>query len=210
MSREILETKNRQGLKLIERALLAAVFLAILFSFTGFAVRCEDVSQEVLRLHVLANSDSEEDQELKLQVRDRILQEGAGLLDGVKTLEEAEQVVTEALPRLTQAAQDEIFSRGYDYPVSLTLADVSFTTRQYEEITLPAGVYRALQVRIGSGEGHNWWCVMFPSLCLPAAEEPAKLEDVLTPEELEIVEGGSYEVRFQVLEWVEELGHMME
>ncbi len=145
MSREILETKNRQGLNLIERALLAALFLAILFSFTGFAVRCEDVSQEVLRLHVLANSDSEEDQELKLQVRDRILQEGAGLLDGVKTLEEAEQVVTEALPRLTQAAQDEIFSRGYDYPVSLTLADVSFTTRQYEEITLPAGVYRALQ-----------------------------------------------------------------
>ena len=210
MSREILETKNRQGLNLIERALLAALFLAILFSFTGFAVRCADVSQEVLRLHVLANSDSEEDQELKLQVRDRILQEGAGLLDGVKTLEEAEQVVTEALPRLTQAAQDEIFSRGYDYPVSLTLADVSFTTRQYEEITLPAGVYRALQVRIGSGEGHNWWCVMFPSLCLPAAEEPAKLEDVLTPEELEIVEGGSYEVRFQVLEWVEELGHMME
>ena len=145
-----------------------------------------------------------------MQVRDRILQEGAGLLDGVKTLEEAEQVVIEALPRLTQAAQDEIFSRGYDYPVSLTLADVSFTTRQYEEITLPAGVYRALQVRIGSGEGHNWWCVMFPSLCLPAAEEPAKLEDVLTPEELEIVESGSYEVRFQVLEWVEELGHMME
>ena len=131
-------------------------------------------------------------------------------MDGVKTLEEAEQVVTEALPRLTQAAQDEIFSRGYDYPVSLTLADVSFTTRQYEEITLPAGVYRALQVRIGSGEGHNWWCVMFPSLCLPAAEEPAKLEDVLTPEELEIVESGGYEVRFQVLEWVEELGHIME
>ena len=163
----------------------------------------------MLRLHILANSDSEADQALKLEVRDRILKESAGLLDGVQTLEEAESRVKEAIPALTKAAQDEVKKQGYAYPVTMGLAQVPFNTRVYGDVTLPAGTYQALQVKIGEAEGHNWWCVLFPSLCLPAAEDPAELEDVLTDGELEIVQGDGYEVRFMVLEWLEELGSWM-
>ncbi len=170
-----------------EKALAAGLLLAILFSFTGFAARCEDLSQRVLRLHVLANSDSEEDQALKLEVRDRILQESAGLLDGVQTKEEAETLVQQAMPQLLAAAQDEVARHGYSYPVTMELGPSFFGTRVYEDITLPAGTYQALRIKIGKAEGHNWWCVLFPSLCLPAAEEnteesedsgqPAKTEE---------------------------------
>lgn len=154
-----------------EKALATGLLLAILFSFTGFAARCEDLSQRVLRLHVLANSDSEEDQALKLEVRDRILQESAGLLDGVQTKEEAEVHVQQAMPQLLAAAQDEVARQGYSYPVTMELGPSSFGTRVYEDVTLPAGTYQALRIKIGKAEGHNWWCVLFPSLCLPAAEE---------------------------------------
>lgn len=192
-----------------EKALATGLLLTILFSFTGFAAQCEDLSNRVLRLHILANSDSEEDQALKLEVRERILEESAGLLDGVQTLEEAESRVKEAIPALTEAAQDEVKKQGYAYSVTMELAQVPFNTRVYGDVTLPAGTYQALQVKIGEAEGHNWWCVLFPSLCLPAAEDPAELEDVLTDGELEIVRGEGYEVRFKVLEWLEELGSWM-
>lgn len=200
------QARNRKYCwKLWEKALAVGLFLAILFSFSGFAAQCQDVSQRVLRLHVLANSDSQEDQTLKLQVRDRILQESSGLLDGVTDLQEAEERVTQAMPQLLQAAQDEVAKRGYDYPVTMELTPTAFSTRVYGNVTLPAGTYEALQIKIGEAEGHNWWCVLFPSLCIPASEDSAQLEDVLTGEELEIVQGEGYEVRFKVLELIEDV-----
>ena len=202
--------KNGFRLYLWEKALATGLLLAILFSFTGFAAQCEDVSHRVLRLHILANSDTAEDQELKLQVRDRILQGSAGLLDGVKGLEEAQERVEAAMPVLLEAAQDEISQRGYDYSVSMELASTAFNTRVYGDVTLPAGTYQALQVKIGEAEGKNWWCVLFPALCLPAAEDPAQLEDVLTQGEMDIVAGGGYQVRFKVLEWLEGFGRWVQ
>lgn len=195
--------RRKEKWHLAEKALAVGLVLSILFSFTGFAAQCEDLSHRVLRLHVLANSDSEEDQALKLKVRDRILQEGAGLLDGVKTLEEAETKVEQAMPRLLEAAREEIAREGYSYTVSMELTQVPFNTRVYGDVTFPAGTYEALQIKIGEARGQNWWCVMFPSLCLPAAEDPAQLEDILTPGELDIVQGEGYEVRFKVLEWLQ-------
>ena len=191
-------------MKTIEKALILAFVLTVLFSFTGFAGQCEDIPNHVLRLHVLANSDSEEDQALKLQVRDRILQESAGMLDGAQDREQAERIVRERLPELQAAAADEIGKRGYDYPVKVSLTNVYFTTRQYGKVTLPAGNYDAVRVEIGSARGKNWWCVMFPPMCLPAAEEARELEDVLNPEQMEIVTG-QYEIKFKSLELYEEL-----
>ncbi|NLG92436.1 MAG: stage II sporulation protein R [Clostridiales bacterium] len=192
-------------MKLIEKSLLLAFILTVLFSFTGFAAGCEDIPNHVLRLHVLANSDSKEDQELKLKVRDRILAESSRMMDHVTNKEEAQNAVRAALPKLKSAAEDEIRKQGYHYPVDVKMERMYFTTRQYKTTTLPAGEYDALRVSIGKAEGHNWWCVIFPPMCLPAAEEPKELRDVLNENQLQIVEGkGDFEIKFKTVELYEQ------
>ncbi len=194
--------------KTIEKALLMGLVLTAAVTFSGFAGVCEALPEEVLRLHVLANSDSQEDQALKLQVRDRILEESASLMDGVSDKKDALRAAEKAIPALEEAARDEIREQGYSYPVSIAVEKVYFPTREYGDTTLPAGKYDALRVVIGSGEGQNWWCVLFPALCLPAAEDTPELGEVLTPGEMDAVQGGQkYEVRFKLweaYEWIRE------
>ena len=191
-----------------EKAICLGLILAVLVSFTGFATQCEDIPDRVLRLHILANSDSEEDQELKLKVRDRIVTESAGLFDQVTDRESARAVVEKNMDALREAAQDEVYRQGYSYPVSMELTHMYFTTRVYGETALPAGYYEALRVTIGAGAGHNWWCVIFPAMCLPVAEESQELDGVLNEEQMEIVEEGEsaqYEIKFKALEWYEQI-----
>lgn len=191
--------------KLLEKSLCLALVLTVLMSFTGFAAGCEDIPNRVLRLHVLANSDSAEDQALKLKVRDRVLAESAAVLGSASSRAEAEERAARALPRLREAAADEVKRQGYDYPVGVELTNMYFTTRQYGDVTLPAGSYDALRVTVGSGRGHNWWCVIFPPMCLPAAEAPEELQDVLNRNEMEIVEGKSgYVLKFKTVELYEQ------
>lgn len=193
--------------KRIEAALLCAVFLVSICSVTGFASSCAQIRESVLRLHVLANSDSDADQKLKLQVRDAVLKEGAHIFDGSLTAGEAEQAIEKAIPRLERAARSEVIARGYTYDVHITVSEEYFDTRTYEdEVTLPAGRYRAVRVIIGEGEGHNWWCVMFPPMCLPAAQGGVELDDVLDKQEEKIVRSNpKYEPRFKIVEWIERL-----
>ncbi|SCI59485.1 stage II sporulation protein R [uncultured Ruminococcus sp.] len=191
-----------------EKAICLGLILAVLVSFTGFATQCEDIPDRVLRLHILANSDSEEDQALKLKVRDRIVTESAGLFDKVTDRESARAVVEKNMDALREAAQDEVYRQGYSYPVSMELTHMYFTTRVYGETALPAGYYEALRVTIGAGAGHNWWCVIFPAMCLPVAEESQELDGVLNEEQMEIVEEGEsaqYEIKFKALEWYEQI-----
>jgi len=198
-------------MKLFEKSLCLALVLTVLFSFTGFAAGCEDIPNHVLRLHILANSDSTEDQALKLKVRDRILAESANLLDHITNKTDAQNAVKAAIPQLKAAAADEIKKQGYSYPVNVEMAHMYFTTREYETVTLPAGDYDSLRVTIGSAAGHNWWCVIFPPMCLPAAEEPKELSDVLNANQLNIVEGkGGFEVKFITLEWYEKIKSYLE
>ena len=198
-------------MKLFEKSLLLAFILTVLISFTGFTAGCEDIPNHVLRLHVLANSDTAEDQNLKLKVRDRILAESAGLLDNAKDKEDAQQIIKSKIPLLKEAAQDEVEKNGYNYPVNVEMANMYFTTREYDEVTLPAGDYDALRVTIGKAEGHNWWCVVFPPMCLPAAEESKELSDVLNPNQLQIVEQtGNFEVKFKTVELYEEFKSFLE
>lgn len=196
-------------MKVFEKSICLAMILAVLFSFTGFAAQCEDIPEHVLRLHVLANSDSQEDQTLKLQVRDRILQESAGMLDGVRNKEEAEQRIRGTLPALQRAAEDEIEQRGYTYPVTVELEQTYFPTREYEQVTLPAGTYEALRVCIGAAEGHNWWCVIFPSLCLPAVSEDSLAAAGLSQQDYALIqeETPAYTFQFHVVEWWEGFKH---
>ena len=193
-------------MKVWEKSVCFALVFTILLGFTGLTAESEDIQGRVLRLHILANSDSVQDQALKLKVRDRVLQVSAGMLDGVKDRGEAEKAVALHLEAIRAAAQDEVARQGYRYPVRAELTNMYFGTRQYGDDTLPAGMYDALRITIGSGGGHNWWCVLFPALCLPAAVAPSSLQDVLNRNELQLVSGkGGYVVKFKSVELYEQL-----
>ena len=190
----------------------AGLILAILISNTVGIIRdgrrLDRLRGSVLRLHILAESDSDRDQQLKLYVRDALLE--SGILDGADSLAEAESIAAERLPDIERIAETVLRANGCDLPVEAELADTEFEVRTYGDITMPAGTYRALRVKIGSAQGHNWWCVMYPSLCVPAAcevtddkqEELEKFDD----EELDILyEPEKYEVRFAIWDKIKEL-----
>lgn len=194
-----------------QTAVLCGLIFSILLSMTGFEAQCGQIRESLLRLHIIANSDSPEDQALKLKVRDRLIQDGALLLDGATNEEEAAAMAEEVLGQLQASARDEILKQGYDYPVSVTVGKAWFDTRVYDQVTLPAGEYDALRVVIGSGQGKNWWCVMFPPMCLPAAGEEEELSGVLDEGAMDIVEGGDkYEFKFKVVEIYEQIAHQID
>ncbi len=173
----------------------------LVMSMCGFTARCEDISERVLRLHVIAASDSEEDQALKLKVRDAVLQETAGLLDGAEDRAEAHRRLETVLPRLDAVAEACLRANGCEDTVSVSLCETRFSTRCYDTFTLPAGDYEALRVVIGEGAGKNWWCVVFPPMCLGSATA-AQWDDVLTSQETEIITDSSrYQVRLKIVEW---------
>lgn len=186
---------------LLAMVLVAAVMTAIA-SLGEFRIRCEDISDKVLRLHVLANSDAEEDQALKLQVRDAVLDGSAELFQASQSKADAMEKVAAQQESLQAIAQKTVWENGYDYPVTVELTETYFNTRTYGDITMPAGYYDAFQVKIGAAEGKNWWCVLFPAICVPAATGP-QLDDVLSDEELAVVRDDGYEIRFKVVEWYE-------
>lgn len=193
-------------MKTIEKAVILGFIFTVLISITGFKANCDNIEKKVLRLHVLANSDTHEDQELKLKVRDRIISYSGDIFADVSDKIEAERLTKKNLFEIKRIAQDEIYKNGYDYPVNVELTNTHFNTRVYNDVTLPAGNYDALRVIIGDGKGKNWWCVMFPPMCLPAAEEKCELSEVLDDSELEIVsDGEKYELKFKIVELFEEL-----
>ena len=178
-------------------------------TFIPFLQQCEDISGRVIRLHVLADSDEEEAQALKLAVRDRLLEEAKAYLDVTNASKsEAESQLQQLLPVLKECAEEELRAHGCDLPVHLELADTFFTTRTYGSYTLPAGRYEALRVVIGSGQGQNWWCIVFPPLCISPSlgTSEVQLSAVLPEDELEIVSDyPQYEFRFKLVEWIESL-----
>ena len=197
--------------KLPWRQTVALFLLFLVFTALWAQAQQTDLAEKVLRLHVVANSDSEADQALKLRVRDRVLETARPLLTESKNAAEAEAVLSQNLPALTEAARREIRSRGSSAPVTITLEDAWFPTRTYGAAALPAGTYRALRVVIGAGEGHNWWCVVFPSLCLPAVSEASLQTAGLSEEDIALVteESPRYMFRFKTIEWWGSLKHSL-
>lgn len=193
-------------MKRTEFAILAGLILSVIISsFTAFASSCESVRGEVLRLHILANSDSSEDQALKLSVRDAILEHSGELFDSTLTLSGAIEAAEEALPEIERIAKAKIEAQGYTYDVKARVCETYFETRKYDNYTLPAGKYLALQVKIGKAEGKNWWCVLFPALCIPAAQNSVQAEDVFSESELDTVTSPRYEAKFAIVEFFESL-----
>lgn len=169
------------------------------------------LASQVIRLHILANSDSEEDQALKLEVRDRVLETTSALLAGETEPQAAAVLLDQHLDDIAQTAAQEISAQGHDDRVEVRLEQTWFPTRQYQGISLPAGNYLALRVLIGAAEGHNWWCVVFPNLCLPAVSERALEASTLTPGQISLLqeEETSYVFRFKALELWQSLKHRL-
>ncbi len=162
-----------------------------------------EIYKDTLRLHIIANSDEAEDQELKLRVRDFILNEYGTQLKEGKNVTEAEEKVSRLLPEIESAVRDRLRQWGYDYSVTASLSEEWYDTREYEDFSLPAGYYSSLRVIIGEGEGKNWWCVMYPPLCMEMATENAPADDGVidyTKEELLLIKSGKYNVKFKILE----------
>lgn len=178
-------------------ALGAAIFSG-LGCFITFAENCEAVCGEVLRLHIPANSDSDSDQQIKLRVRDLILTEFSDELSGSGNLADAEEKVSELLPEIERKATDFLHKNGFSYSAKAELVTMNFTTREYDRLILPAGKYRALRITLGSGNGHNWWCVIFPQLCLPSACEYTEGKEILA----EFGKPQSITIKFALFEWL--------
>ncbi len=185
-----------------------SLFLALFISVAccvSFESDCENIRDSVLRLHIIADSDSAEAQKLKYEVRDRIIAEGTELFKETDNIDLVKQCAEKNLHLLEKAASETVKEKGYTYPVRAELTRCYFPTRKYGSTVFPAGEYEALRIIIGEGKGQNWWCVMFPPMCLPAASEKEELSDVLDEKELEIVtEPNKYRVRLWVVEkWYE-------
>ena len=162
-----------------------------------------DIYEDTIRLHILAESDSTEDQELKIAVRDRLLVKYGELLRAGGSFEEAKRVASELLPEIEKSAEEWIRELGFDYGVTATLTEEWYETREYESFSLPAGYYTSLRVIIGEGAGKNWWCVMYPPLCMELASENAPRDDGVidyTNEEITLITSGKYNVKFKILE----------
>ena len=207
--------KYSKTLRRWELALLVGVALAALLGARLDGAQAA-LADQVLRLHVLANSDSAEDQALKLQVRDRVLEEAARYLEQAADRDEAEELLRAHLHELAAAGAEAVGVAGYDYPVTASLAeDCWFPTKTYTDFALPAGQYTALRVEIGAGAGQNWWCVVFPPLCLGSVSETAEetaAQAGLTEREVALLAGGegAYQIKFRAVELVEELRHWLE
>lgn len=191
-----------------ELALLLGLCAAMLWGAWSMQ-RQDALARKMIRLHVIANSDSAEDQALKLEVRDRVLDFTTTVLQRSADMEDAQLRLREELTRIESIAQQEISAQGYDYQVTAQLASAEFPLKEYDGFSLPAGEYMALRLVIGEGEGRNWWCVVYPPLCTAAAcdlEETARSSG-LTADDVSLMtgDGTGYILRFRSLELWERL-----
>ncbi|WP_010245298.1 stage II sporulation protein R [Acetivibrio cellulolyticus] len=210
--------KNSRKLKLVFKGIVAVVMVSLLITGIAFASYSDEVnsglSDNLLRLHVIANSDSPEDQQLKRDVRDVILGYMKSEFKDFEDVEAAKLQVNNNLDKIKALAEDEIKRQKKNYSVKVMLGNFPFPTKMYGDITLPAGTYQALRVVIGEGEGQNWWCVMFPPLCFVDATHGTvpdsvkeDLKSVLSEEEYNIVASTDeedqipVEIKFKVVEF---------
>ena len=191
--------------RLLGRALVCGFVLAALCSFFPFAAACGQLPRDVVRLHVVANSNGAEDQAVKLLVRDAVLEEAARWYQGAGAMEEASSQLCTHLQSIAGAARQVLGEQGVGYSATAQMTEMYFPTRDYGDFRLPAGRYRTLRVTLGEGAGKNWWCVVFPSLCLPAATQEEAL--LTLPEgERQVVEGGQdVQVKLKAVELWESL-----
>lgn len=180
--------------------------ISIIFSVVSFGFNCNEVRNNIVRLHILANSDSEDDQRIKLIVRDELLNCGKELFSGIVNVENAEEILKNQKSDIINKINDVLCENGIAYTADICLVREYFNTRSYENFTLPAGEYLAIKVLLGKGEGKNWWCVMFPPLCLPAANSEDSIDIYINEKGADAVRNyQKYEMRFKIIEIYEHI-----
>ena len=203
--KNFLKNKKNSKIGIILTLLFLLFIYTTLCAFSYVQAVSTDISNSVFRLHVIANSNSDEDQALKYKVRDNLLNYMNDICSNCSTKEEAINLVTLHQKEFRQVALDTIKSKGYSYDVKINIGNFEFPTKNYGDISLPAGFYDALRVEIGKVEGRNWWCVMFPSLCfvdvssgIVPEESKEELQNVLSNEEYSIISDNSNsEIKFK-------------
>ncbi len=207
--------KNSKFKMIIALSFLLFIYTSICaFSYVEYI--STDISNSVFRLHVLANSDSKEDQDLKYKVRDSLLNYMNSICSNCSNKEEAINLVEQNQKIFKQIALDTIHNEGYNYDVNINIGNFEFPTKTYGDISLPTGFYDALRVEIGNAKGQNWWCVMFPPLCfvdvssgIVPDESKELLDENLTDEEFSIVSDTSnknIQFKFKLLEFFNNAG----
>lgn len=190
-------------MKILIKSFLTGFIISVLFSMVGFSNVCEELEEDVLRVHILANSDSEEDQNLKLQIRDEFLIYTEKYLNNLDNKETAISVILENKYNICNYLENFVLEQGYNYKINLIYTNMYFETRTYQRnsntVTLPAGYYDTIRITIGEGSGKNWWCVMFPQLCLPSAENLINAQDILTEKETDVIQN-QVEYKFKIVE----------
>lgn len=189
-------------MKKIDIALLIGLIFTIVFSnISAFANDYDELRGNVVRLHILANSDSNEDQTLKLKVRDTILAETKDLYQENMSFYETEKMMYSNLDRFRAIVERVIAENGYDYSVKCELVNMKFDDRVYENFTMPGGYYDALRITIGEAKGHNWWCVMYPQLCVPAATKVEDCDKAFTNQQQKMLKNPQkYKIKFKCVE----------
>lgn len=195
--------------------ILGMIFIGVTEESKGKKAQ-EAIASNILRLHILANSDNEEDQNLKLAVRDKVVTMLRKEMKGAKNVKEAKAVVQSRISEIEKIAEAEMHGLGYDYSAKASLDTSYFPIKKYGDLTFPAGEYEALKVNIGKAEGKNWWCVMYPSLCfvdstyqIVPKESKEEIKKSLTEEEYEVLLGGGKEdvkFGFKIMDWLAKLG----
>lgn len=196
-------------MKFAKRVLIVCIIcIAVVFAVMCLPIHGEsEIYDSVLRLHVIANSDSEEDQALKLAVRDEVLEVAAEITEGCDSRDEAREALEARLGDIEAAARKRLCEEGYGYDVRVELGEEYYPTKEYESCSFPEGEYLSLRVIIGDGVGQNWWCCLFPPLCLSSAStvknEDAFVSVGLTSEQYKIItetDKPRYKIRFKILE----------
>ena len=196
--------------KLLKRVF--ACFLLVCLVYTiALVLDRQKLRNELIRLHVVAASDSEEDQAIKLQVRDAVLESLQAGLENATDIEAAKAYIESQLPKLESAANQVLAAAGYGDVATVSLQVEEFAARVYDTFSLPAGLYDSLRITIGEGAGRNWWCVTFPTLCIPATTEgfEAVAAGAGFSEELTGSLTGEYEVRFYLLDLLGQLENFL-
>lgn len=183
---------------LFSKIVITVFIFCVLSSCVQFSAQCSEISDKVLRLHILANSDSEADQQLKLKLRDKLLESSEELLGCPMSKSDAIYCAQGNIGKIQQFCNNTLSELGSDYKAHCEITNMYFNTRTYDDCTMPAGFYDALRITIGKGEGQNWWCVLFPPICLSGAVEE---KEVFSDEDEEILNNEQeYELQFKVLE----------
>lgn len=204
-------------MKKIKNLLIIILLLfiyCIICAFSYVNAVSTDIQNSVFRLHVIANSDSDEDQNLKYIVRDKVLEYISSISNSSMTKDEVIALASENINEIQKIAENTIYENGYNYSVKLNIGNFSFPTKKYGDITFPAGFYDALKIEIGEAKGHNWWCVMFPPLCfvdvtsgVVPEESKQTIRDNLSEEEYKLLSenSGNMNFKFKIVEMFQDI-----